>query len=185
MNTIPTRIVSVDIKTESNEVATPVVDKPTTRPDTLGGTTYKIKPNGSSAYYITITNKDNKPYEIFISTKDMSNIAWTTALSRLISAVFRNNSHPQFLVEELMSIMEPSGGYFAKETAFSSAGYKPSVLYHIGEVLNYHISNLNPATRSTKQHPIQGKQCPNCKSNNLIKESGCDKCTSCGYSKCG
>jgi ribonucleoside-diphosphate reductase alpha chain len=32
---------------------------------------------------------------------------------------------------------------------------------------------------------MKGEKCPSCSSPNLVREEGCLKCQSCGYSKCG
>ena len=69
------------------------------RPETLVGSTYKVKtPVSDHAMYITINdivlNKGTKyekrrPFEIFINSKNLDHYQWIVALTRIISAVFR------------------------------------------------------------------------------------------------
>ncbi|MEK7260827.1 MAG: NrdJb, partial [Pseudomonadota bacterium] len=81
------------------------------RPETLLGSTYKIKtPLTEHALYVTINdivlNQDTphekrRPFEIFINSKDMTHFQWVVALTRVLSAVFRKGGDVTFLVEEL------------------------------------------------------------------------------------
>ncbi len=41
------------------------------------------------------------------------------------------------------------------------------------------------ATPSSTKVAMKGEKCPSCSSPNLVREEGCLKCQSCGYSKCG
>ena len=68
--------------------------QPLDRPEALPGQTYKIKwPDSDHAIYITINDIEQdgrrRPFEIFINSKNMEHYAWTVALTRMISAVFR------------------------------------------------------------------------------------------------
>lgn len=98
------------------------------RPDMLIGNTYKIKtPVTEHALYITINDvimnegtphEHRRPFEIFINSKNMEHFQWIVALTRVMSAVFRKGGDVTFLVEELKSVFEPSGGYFKKGGKF-------------------------------------------------------------------
>ena len=98
------------------------------RPEFLLGTTYKIKPPiDDHAMYITINDiilnegtdhETRRPYEVFINSKNMEHFQWVIALTRVISAVFRKGGDVTFLVEELRSVHDPSGGYFKKGGVF-------------------------------------------------------------------
>lgn len=111
------------------------------RPDTLIGTTYKIKtPNTEHALYVTINDIEHngklRPFEIFISSKDTSHHQWTSALTRIISAVFRKGGDCTFLVEELKSIFDPRGGYIQK------GAFIPSLMADIGIILEKHFKTI-------------------------------------------
>ena len=68
------------------------------RPETLIGSTYKIKtPLTEHALYVTINDivlnpgtehEKRRPFEIFINSKSMDHFQWIVALTRIMSAVF-------------------------------------------------------------------------------------------------
>ena len=53
-----------------------------------------------------------RPFEIFINSKNMEHYAWTVALTRMISAVFRRGGDVSFVVEELKAVFDPRGGHW-------------------------------------------------------------------------
>lgn len=176
--------------------------KPLDRPDGIPGKTYKIKwPENDHAFYITlndlIQDGRRRPFEIFINSKNMEHFAWTVALTRMISAVFRRGGDVSFVVEELKAVFDPRGGQWVK------GRYVPSILAAIGEVIEQHLIDIGFITdadgglqeQPQKQvvndpagdgAPVPGmRSCPKCGAPTLIRQEGCDSCVSCGYSKCG
>ena len=117
------------------------------RPETLRGTTYKIKtPLSEHALYITINDivlnegtvhEQRRPYEIFINSKNMDNFQWVLALTRVVSAVFRKGGDCTFLVEELKAVFDPKGGYFKRGGRFM-----PSLVAEIGECIEKHLIDI-------------------------------------------
>ncbi len=172
---------------------------PPSRPPVLHGTTYKIKtPMTPNALYVTINdieeNGTRRPYEIFINTKNLQHFGWIVAMTRLISAVFRREPNPSFLVEELTSIYDPSGGYF------SAGEYVPSLPAELGRVIRTHLERLGiltPAPGGNGKSAVAKNGassangaaglmfCPVCQQPAVYAEEGCLKCRACGYSKCG
>ncbi len=181
---------------------------PLARPAVLPGCTYKLRwPESDHAIYITLNDilqespgkaggskePRRRPFEIFINSKNMEHYAWTLALTRMISAVFRRGGDVSFVVEELKAVFDPRGG------AWMEGRYVPSLLAAIGGVIEQHmieIGFLQPKERpqlgaqdgAVKIAATAGTQrfaqCPKCGSAGLIRQEGCDLCTSCGYSKC-
>ncbi|MDD3117258.1 MAG: adenosylcobalamin-dependent ribonucleoside-diphosphate reductase [Victivallaceae bacterium] len=161
------------------------------RPEELTGTTYKIKTAQSpDAFYITINdyveNGHHRPYELFINTKNLQHFSWIVAMSRLISAVFRNNPEPAFLIDELKSIYDPNGG------SFRNGKYVPSLAAEIGYVIEEHMVKIGLLKRETKsvdsRASVQDANkmiCPECHERELVNQENCLKCLSCNYSKCG
>jgi ribonucleoside-diphosphate reductase alpha chain len=162
------------------------------RPDTLIGQTYKIKwLDADHAFYITINDFEEdgrkRPFEVFINSKNMEAYAWTLALTRMISAVFRRGGDVSFVVEELKAVFDPRGGQWME------GHYVPSLLAAIGEVIEQHLTNIGfisgEAGKLTADKPaIDGapaKHCPRCASPSFVRVEGCETCLSCGYSKCG
>jgi hypothetical protein len=113
------------------------------RPETLEGSTYKIKtPLTDHALYVTINDivlnpgtqhEKRRPFEIFINSKSMEHFQWIVALTRIISAVFRKGGDVTFLVEELRSVFDPRGGYFKQ------GRYTPSLVAELGDVIECHL----------------------------------------------
>ncbi|WP_119461437.1 adenosylcobalamin-dependent ribonucleoside-diphosphate reductase [Rhodospirillaceae bacterium SYSU D60014] len=180
--------------------------QPLDRPEALPGQTYKIRwPESDHALYITLNDivQDGRrrPFEVFINSKNMEHYAWTVGLTRMISAVFRRGGDVSFVVEELKAVFDPRGG------CWMGGRYVPSLLAAIGEVIERHMIDIgflpDPArerremagARALKVVNLDGStgdgpatamaRCPKCSSPSLIRQEGCDLCTSCGYSKCG
>jgi hypothetical protein len=112
------------------------------RPESLDGSTYKIKtPLSDHALYVTINdiiiNGQRRPFEMFINSKNMENFAWVIALTRVLSAVFRREEDVTFMVDELKSIFDGQGGYFKP-----GGKRMPSVVAEIGECLEKHMIKI-------------------------------------------
>jgi hypothetical protein len=193
--------------------------EPLSRPDILVGSTYKIKtPVTEHALYITINDvvmhegteqEHRRPFEIFINSKNMDHFQWIVALTRVMSAVFRKGGDVTFLVEELKSVFEPSGGYFKKGGKFV-----PSLVAEIGEVVEKHLQSIGmlkkpgldehqqklveeKKTEYLEKHAKSGEEmneegfpkgaqlCKKCNTKASILMDGCMTCLNCGDSKCG
>ncbi len=163
--------------------------QPMAREDALPGMTYKLKwPESDHAIYITINDilvdDVQRPFEIFINSKNMEHYAWTVALTRMISAVFRRGGDVSFVVEELKAVFDPRGGQWM------DGHYVPSLLAAIGGVIERHMivtGFLAPdhSGRFVKAETSKpGTMCPRCGSGALSFQEGCATCLSCGYSKC-
>jgi ribonucleoside-diphosphate reductase alpha chain len=161
--------------------------QPMAREAVLPGMTYKLKwPESDHAIYITINDilvdGVRRPFEIFINSKNMEHYAWTVALTRMISAVFRRGGDVSFVVEELKAVFDPRGGQWME------GHYIPSLLAAIGGVIERHMIDtgfLAPAqaAKLTKTE-TGGTVCPRCGNGALSFQEGCATCLSCGYSKC-
>ena len=117
------------------------LSKPLERDTALEGFTYKIKwPASPHALYVTINDIDRdgrrRPFEIFINTKNLEHYAWTVALTRMISAVFRRGGDVSFVAEELKAVFDPEGGRWME------GRYVPSLLAAIGDVIEEHMIRI-------------------------------------------
>ncbi len=186
------------------------IAQPLDRPEDLPGKTYKIKwPGSDHAIYITINDviQDGRrrPFEIFINSKNMEHYAWTVALTRMISAVFRRGGDVSFVVEELKAVFDPRGGQWME------GKYVPSLLAAIGGVIEKHLVDIGflapadlpaideaarqrlkiaagerqPMVAGSQDMPPKLGQCPNCGAAAVVHQEGCDICLNCGYSRCG
>jgi ribonucleoside-diphosphate reductase alpha chain len=202
--------------TRSSDVM--IMTEPLERADVLAGQTYRLKwPSSAHAIYVTINDIDRegrrRPFEIFINTKNLDHQAWTVALTRMISAVFRRGGDVSFVVEELKAIFDPQGGQWL------NGRYVPSLIAAIGDIIEQHlfqigflseddaghIPQLNVPARNVAQGgdaigaddapmnrlspPIAtrggGRQCPRCGLSRLQRQEGCWVCRECSYSQCG
>ena len=174
--------------------------QPLDRPEVLPGSTYKVRwPESDHAMYITINDiiKDDRrrPFEMFINSKNMEHYAWTVALTRMLSAVFRRGGDVSFVVDELKAVFDPRGG------AWVGGRYVPSILAAIGEVIEEHLIRIGFITDPTSREDEADRlrlasgmdegatsarmhSCPRCGQPGLMRIENCDTCTSCGYSKC-
>ena len=112
-DTAPGEVAAQATAEEGGEVV--YMSDPLDRPEELEGSTYKIKwPDSEHALYITINDVviggHRRPFEVFINSKNMEHFAWTVALTRMISAVFRRGGDVSFVVEELKAVFDPRGG---------------------------------------------------------------------------
>ena len=197
----------LEVKRDTPAV-TGATEEPEARPETLPGRTYKLRwPESDHAIYITVndilsTGGDGgnirRPFEVFINSKNMEHYAWTVALTRMISAVFRRGGDVGFVVEELKAVFDPRGGQWM------NGRYVPSLLAAIGDVIERHMveTGFLAAERAARQKADGPKivslrnakdgardrrlrACPKCGNYALLRQEDCDTCTNCGYSKCG
>ena len=207
------------------------MSRPLEREAALPGYTYKLKwPDSEHAIYVTINDIEGpagggqiktpaggglasrrRPFEIFINTKNLEHYAWTVALTRMISAVFRRGGDVAFVAEELKAIFDPQGGQWIE------GRYVPSLLAAIGEVIEAHMirigflnaesgaiipgdaqrvetaggslsGSLPPSSSGSiaaLPRAAGGRQCPRCSSASFVKQEGCWVCRTCGFSRCG
>ena len=205
----------LEVKKDRKAMPEDDTSTPLARPETLPGLTYKLRwPESDHAIYITVNDimaEDAKgrgvrrPFEVFINSKNMEHYAWTVALTRMISAVFRRGGDVGFVVEELKAVFDPRGGQWM------NGRYVPSLLAAIGDIIEQHMIEIgflpqNTLTRAKLNEPkadggkvvnLKGaaqkdatardkrfRACPKCGTYALLRQEGCDSCTSCGYSKC-
>jgi len=171
------------------------MSEPLDRPTELEGATYKLKwPDSNHAIYVTVNDivlgGHRRPFEVFINSKNMEHFAWTVALTRMISAVFRRGGDVTFVVEELKAVFDPRGG------AWMNGKYIPSILAAIGGVLERHMVSIDfleaeglglksdPTSQVVNLDGPKGPGCPACGGYDMRMIEGCMTCGACGYSKC-
>ena len=187
--------------------------KPLEREPVLSGYTYKLRwPGSDHATYITINDiecdlpagggpgRRRRPFEIFINSKNLEHYAWTVALTRMISAIFRRGGDVSFVVEELKAVFDPQGGQWM------GGRYVPSLLAAIGGIIETHMIRTGFLAPSHEQEPEPAtaakalavgerplgtsfeenrrRLCPRCGAQRLRRQEGCLVCDNCGYSKC-
>jgi hypothetical protein len=225
-NKIEKKIVGYKVVSEEQEAAVEAPPAPenniiqmhekVTRPEALAGSTYKIKtPMSDHAMYLTINDivlnegtdhELRRPFEIFLNSKNMDQYQWISALTRVISAVFRKGGDCTFLVEELKAIFDPQGGYFK-----SGGRFMPSLVAEIGWAIEDHLQKIglmqkveisdhqqkimdekradfeqaSATTDDVSDFPANAEVCKKCSVKAVILMDGCMTCLNCGDSKCG
>ncbi|MDQ2091698.1 adenosylcobalamin-dependent ribonucleoside-diphosphate reductase [Marimonas arenosa] len=201
----PNEVTGSVLSVSETSEATPEADKgaevvymtePLDRPVALEGSTYKLKwPDSEHAIYLTVNDitigGHRRPFEVFINSKNMEHFAWTVALTRMISAVFRRGGDVSFVVEELKAVFDPRGG------AWMQGKYIPSILAAIGGVIERHMISIGfiegegMGLKSDPQAQVvnldgapRGPACPSCGQYEMRMVEGCMTCMSCGHSKC-
>lgn len=132
------------------------MSKPLERDTVLAGYTYKLKwPASDHAIYVTMNDIERdgrrRPFEIFINTRNLEHYAWTVALTRMISAVFRRGGDVAFVAEELKAVFDPQGGQWM------GGRYVPSLLAAIGDVIERHMLETGFLGNNAQALDIAGK----------------------------
>jgi hypothetical protein len=188
------------------------------RPEMLRGSTYKVKtPVDDHAMYVTINDivlnmgtqyESQRPFEIFVNSKNLDHYQWIVALTRIMSAVFRKGGDVAFIVDELKAVFDPRGGYWQP-----GGKYMPSIIAELGHIVEKHLQYIGMLPtdgidehqrklinakrqeyeQSRKQQdafaksefPEGSRMCGKCSTVAVVMMDGCMTCLSCGDSKCG
>jgi len=160
----------------------------------LPGKTYKIKWHDlPHAMFVTINDEEfsdgtRRPFEIFINTKNQVHLEWTTALTRVLSAAFRELPDVSFLIEELKQVFSLRGGQRIQGVWYDS------VVALIGGVIEYHYISLGLLEEADRKKLDGGTIedisplltiCPKCGRLGARHQNGCEDCIYCDYSECG
>ncbi|SIO41649.1 vitamin B12-dependent ribonucleotide reductase [Halodesulfovibrio marinisediminis] len=146
------------------------------RPEIVYGFTQKVE-TGLGVLYVTINEIDGKPFELFttIGKSGRSITAKAEAIGRLVSLALRAGIEPIDIVRQLKGI----GG---EHPVFKKKGLLLSIPDAIAWILENRYLKSSVSVHST--NGLTKQLCPDC-GGELIFEEGCNKCYSCGYTKCG
>jgi hypothetical protein len=188
------------------------------RPEMLRGSTYKVKtPVDDHAMYVTINDivlnmdtehESQRPFEIFVNSKNLDHYQWIVALTRIMSAVFRKGGDVTFIVDELKAVFDPRGGYWQP-----GGKYMPSIIAELGHIVEKHLQYIGMLPQNTldehqrklidskrqeyedskrqqdafsvNEFPDGSQMCGKCNAMAVIMMDGCMTCLGCGDSKCG
>lgn len=159
------------------------------RPEALPGITIKLKwPGLEDNAFLTITEENGRPAEIFISSRDLKNIEWSTIACIMASRCLRNNENPLDIAKYFKGIQGAHDGHFIGDRYYTSLpqfiGYKleEHFLKYTQEEVTQPIDPPSPAEKlfSHLRNPI----CPKCAAPSLEVKEGCKTCSNCGWSQC-
>jgi hypothetical protein len=116
----------------------PVSDE---RPTALHSRTYKLRvPFDADTFdlYVTISDKDDLPYEFFINCSNVELSEHLAAVSALGSRMLRNGFPVEIVAQDLMDIASPHTGHMRR------GGYCQSLSALIGQTLMAHAAGRVP-----------------------------------------
>ncbi len=150
-----------------------------------------------------------RPWEVFLISNESEADEWRVALGRMISAVYRRGGDVAFIASELRAISDKKGGAFlgGKHLGSVIAAIGDIIERHMIEIgfIPPKEAKAKPTVHELEQilaepdMPVvvlgngevravpartRLRQCPKCGEPALIREEGCDRCTSCDYAKC-
>lgn len=145
------------------------------RPGRLVGFTDSVKLTTSSgerrSFYLTVNKQDDLPTEVFIqSGKGGEEImADSEALGRLVSIALQYGVPAEAIVKTLRGI---NGGMYGS--------YQGRMVASKADLIAVALE-----TAGAESPPLANAGCPERCGGQLVREEGCVKCHTCGYSKCG
>ncbi len=184
------------------------------RPMMLAGRTYKVETPMGEAFMTINRDDQNNPYEVFVNIAKggMHTSADAEAIGRLISMNLRYSKGSRIdtarrIVSQLRGIGGSHSVGFGKDRVMSLADAVAKVLAEEidlatgqgqtpePEMMSLPLTVESPAVDEAVSAPaVEFKNglakhnhadlCPECGGASLVREEGCSKCYSCGYSKC-
>lgn len=176
------------------------------RPMVLRGRTYEVMTPVGKGFITINRDENNLPFEVFITVGKggMHTMADAEAIGRLTSISLRvaganrkevaqkiiqqlrgigGSSHIGFGKERIMSLADAVAKILAEDMAISESEDQPDEM------------PLQLAVASSKTDDVVAKPltlplntgadlCPECGEATFVREDGCEKCYSCGFSKC-
>ncbi len=145
------------------------------RPGRLVGFTDNVKLTTSSgerrSFYVTVNKQDDLPTEVFIlSGKGGEEImADSEALGRIVSIALQYGVPAEAIVKTLRGI---NGGMYGS--------YQGRMVASKADLIAVALE-----TAGVQSPPLASANCPENCGGQLVREEGCVKCYTCGYSKCG
>lgn len=171
------------IKTNKKEDDKMVIAPTFDRPECLEGKTTRVK-TAAGTLFVTLNFADGKPYEVFaqIGKAGSDIMAMTEGIARLLSMSLQAGVSIEKAIEQLDGI----GGN--GHTGFGAAKVRsvPDGLSRGLKRIILHEEAEEPIVeeQSTPVARVTIDICPECGESSLVRESGCEHCNSCGYSRC-
>jgi ribonucleoside-diphosphate reductase alpha chain len=159
------------------------------RPHVLKGVTYRKGTPLGTAYVTVNANGGDEPFEVFLTVGKAGSdtAAVAEAIGRLISLVLRLPS-PFSATRRLKQVVQQLKGIGGGRPLGFGRDRVRSLPDGVAQVLAEHLGLVEPSDEKGggEQLPLfpAGDLCPECGHAALVKEEGCSRCYSCGYSEC-
>jgi len=148
------------------------------RPRLLYGGTYKVQ-SGCGKLYVTINERNGKPYEVFIQSGGSGGCeAGNQALGRTISLALRNGGDIRNIIKQLYKVKCPAALKNPRSEGKSCSDI-------VGKLITESIPDEDEEEVHAPHQTKLFEECPDCHEKTLVRESGCKVCHACGYNKCG
>jgi ribonucleoside-diphosphate reductase alpha chain len=159
--------------------------EPYRRPKTVSGYTSRVNTSMGTMYLTVNSGDDGNPVEVFVNVGKAGSdvMAMGEAIGRLISLNLQNGVPFDKVSSQLTGV----GG---------TSSFNPGLVHALGKALENHESPVKayeadpPSPETVQDVKVRevvaqlGSSCPECKEFSLVREEGCLKCYSCGYSAC-
>lgn len=179
------------------------------RPMILRGRTYRMQTPLGEAFVTINRDEKNQPFEVFVTIGKggMHTMADAEAIGRLVSLTLRlarsagkvsakevarkivsqlrgigGASHVGFGKDRVMSLADAIAKTLSEDLAVSEKEGSEQVPLNLPE--NAGEDDQDKAEQLKLSVSKQGDLCPECGAASFVMEEGCQKCYSCGYSKC-
>ena len=165
------------------------------RPSELFGVTRRVYTGRGNLYVTVNMSEDGKPFELFaaLGKAGGNDSAMAEALSRMVSLTLRSGVDPRDSIKQLKGITDVPA-WNEGELIRSVPDAIANVLEKIYQPKNEQQISISSETeaetvdemKSVSQDVssiLQAETCPECPAT-LAFEEGCQKCYSCGFSKC-
>ena len=164
------------------------------RPSELFGVTRRVYTGRGNLYVTVNMSEDGKPFELFaaLGKAGGNDSAMAEAVSRMVSLTLRSGIDPRESIEQLKGITDVPA-WNEGELIRSVPDAIANVLEKIYQPKNEPqisissetevVDDSKMATQENIANILQADICPECPEA-MVYEEGCQKCYSCGYSKC-
>lgn len=160
---------------------------------------FKLNTGCGTLYFIPVFDNQGNLVELFNSTSNGGCKATVEAMSRLISLALRGGIKLEDVIDQLNSIHPCSAYMYAKGKGenLNKGNSCPSAIANVlkefikdeqendsEKKVNSNIEMKDLRTKIKEHNDSDKEHCPEC-GVEIIRESGCLVCNSCGWSKCG
>ncbi len=160
------------------------------RPRRLDGATYYVGTPVGKAFVTVNENGGSQPFEVFITTAKAGSetAAVSEAIGRLVSYILRIASPimPRDRLSEVVRQLAGIGG--GRPTGFGPErvlSLPDGVAQSLAQYLSDTEAGPLSLERASRQQSLQiGDLCPDCGAASMVREEGCRKCYSCGFTEC-
>ena len=186
-------LISSDKKEESNKIQKTIAPK---RSKVLNGCVHHFTLK-SQRYYVAVGLIDTDVYEVFAALNH-DHDGEIIIPKDVKTGVIRKESKGKYFFDYNDNSIDLTNGHTDENvdaltrivsTALRHGADISFVVHQLEKTKGSLVSFAKFLARALKKHipdgtEVHGEECPECKNNKLVREDGCIKCPSCGWTKC-